>query len=440
MYSKAVYSYYPSLLHPPSLVVYWFVLLYGIPGLSIFIDDNVRNTLSARYDISGQSLGWYIVLIGITCLFVGYFLSAGNAKNHHKTLYPVPSINLLLTLYFISLGFRLLNTLVEGRGYGRNLEAWGPIGILFDNTFGYLEDTYSFVIVILIFIVFKVGHYRSLTLFIIATEILLAATTGFSTEMLFLLLAIAATLYYLRGWRLFAQHFWLLPAGLIIAVGVVPVTETLRTQTGEFDQTNPVEVFRSVERAFQESWGKGLDYGLEIASDKFIGRQTATSLGPGLVVSRTPSQIEYQGIAPFITIPFYIIPRFIWTSKPILTTGKDFCVAYYDIPETLNTACALSIFGESYTFFGIGSLVLAMLALGILFGRIFHFTVGKGKPYILLALIPTFIHIEGQFTTLFVGLLQNFLVYIFIFWLLMRLSQFHSSYIDLDQVQTKKVQ
>jgi hypothetical protein len=114
-------------------------------------------------------------------------------------------------------------------------------------------------------------------------------------------------------------------------------------------------------------------------------------------------------------IPIYIIPRFLWPDKPILSRGIWFSITYINMPATTNSSSAMTIFGEPYIYAGPGATIAAMLAFGLLLAFLYHNTLNVGLMTVYISLIPTFIDVDSQFSTQFIGIIQAFFVYTLIY-------------------------
>ncbi|NTU49860.1 MAG: hypothetical protein HGA87_03045 [Desulfobulbaceae bacterium] len=203
----------------------------------------------------------------------------------------------------------------------------------------------------------------------------------------------------------------------------VPITEGLRNPSESFDSRSLTAVLGAALRAFETSWGQGFDVGWGILTKKIMGRQAAIAHNIAIILLKAPAEIPYQGFSEFLAIPAYIIPRAIWVDKPILSRGTWFSTTYLNLPQDTVTSSVMSVFGEPYMFAGWIGTTVSLFSLGLLLAFVFVNTINRGLVPVFLSLVPTFLDIEGQFTTLVVILVQKWIVFVVIYWVLILLSR-----------------
>jgi O-antigen/teichoic acid export membrane protein len=414
----------PLLLHPLFLITAWIILSLGLPGLYGYIDDSILRSLwdTIGVDYAYASWGMMLILVGVVALWISYALGIHLFKplNFAKRLsQQQPKLTVLMVFYAISLSFQLLRIMVTGVSYGADRSNWGSFTAL-DQTIGYVEDTRYLIMAIVAIGVFQRKWSASALYPILATQLILGFTSGtmkpvFWLALVLLLCAIVARLSLRR---------LIIPAvimGLLVIL-VIPVTERWRTERGSLDVRNPAEVLQNTARAFDESWGSGVDVGWQLFTTKALSRQAILAYTPGIVMSVTPSVIPYDGPEQFLNIVSYIVPRFIWPDKPVLSKGRDYNIIYFNAPSDTISASAITIFAESYTFAGWGGTIFACLVLGLMLALIYRNTVSVGLEALLIALVPTFLDIESQYSTMIVYLVQRTPVLFGCLWLIMALS------------------
>ena len=68
---------------------------------------------------------------------------------------------------------------------------------------------------------------------------------------------------------------------------------------------------------------------------------------PAIILQRTPTQISFQNPMQLIEAPIVdLIPRAVWPSKPIMTSGYQFGQIYYGVPATNYTSFAVTPLGD----------------------------------------------------------------------------------------------
>jgi hypothetical protein len=172
----------------------------------------------------------------------------------------------------------------------------------------------------------------------------------------------------------------------------------------------------------ENTWLKGFSVGWLLFTSRTLGRQALIAYTPGVIILRTPSSLPYLGIDKFLEIPTLFIPRVLWFSKPDLNSGVWFTVNYFNIPKPYASSAAITIFGEGYMYAGGFGTMLVGIFLGFLLAFLYRNTASAGLVPVLLALVPTFIDVEGQFSGMFVALVEKWVVYIFFYWLVVIFS------------------
>ncbi len=211
----------------------------------------------------------------------------------------------------------------------------------------------------------------------------------------------------------------------ILGILIVPVAESIRVEkdAGWYDSSSTTQVVDTTARALNDTLQRGPTAAWQLFVDRTLYRQATVAYTPGIIIERTPSSIPYEGIEQFLAIPAYVIPRALWRDKPILSRGNWFAITYLNQPDFLSTSAAITVFGEGYMFSGWIGAALACLILGLLLAFLYQNTAAVGLWPIYLALVPTFVDVEGQFTGMIVALLQRIVVFTAFYWLMVRLSE-----------------
>ncbi len=141
-----------------------------------------------------------------------------------------------------------------------------------------------------------------------------------------------------------------------------------------------------------------------------------------IIRQKTPSSIAYKSWTHLIEGPAVgWIPRAIWPSKPILSTGQTFSEEYYDIPPTLLTASAITTPGYLYQHGGIIPLFIGMFIIGALM-QTFDVEINPTKDHrrllLFIPLLTTLIKFESDTTNLILSIFTLF----FVVWLVSRIS------------------
>jgi hypothetical protein len=420
-------SSYPKhrlILHTPVFITSYLIAFYGLPGLAGFFNRELVNSLAdlGVLDYVYAAFGWIVLLVGELCLWIGYRLGLSGMTATPPSERPLPSLAPTMGLWFFSIALRVFNISQEGRGFGADRQHLEGIVALFDQTIGYIE-TAHFLIIIITTLQFLRGRW-SVTIFsiIVGFELIFAFTAAFSSQVWFIAIVIAITYIYekkrIRVDLRTSLLALLLGASVLL---VIPVAETLRTMT--YSSRSIPSLLEATREAYSQSWGTSFEDSAKRIQEKFMGRQAIVAHMPGIIIKKTPNEIAYRNVNEFILTPLYILPRFIWQDKPILSRGVWFSITYLNYPSTTRSSSAMMMAGEAYMFGGWITVAIAMFSIGMLLAFVYRTTVNRGLPVATITILPAYMHIEGQFTVIFTAIVQTTLVTLFLYWLLMQLTE-----------------
>jgi hypothetical protein len=414
----------PAWLHPPVLMTGYVVFLVGLPGLFIYIYPHffVKGLLDLGYFAWGMAL----VLVGMMSLWVGYALG-WNLIGPLDTLVrlqrnPV-SVGAVLSLYVLTIFARLVRIAVQGVAYAAHV-AGTTVGGSFDQWLSYLEGTRYLVLAIVAVRVFQNRWPRGLLIAVLGVEGVYAFTSGFTKPLFWIALITLFSAGY-AGIRLRQYTRYLVLLGLA-GVLVVPISEGLRKgiQAGIIDVSSAGTALASTRNVFEMTWGQGFGVGWELFVQKVPGRFASVSYSPGLAMSRTPSYIPHLGYDEFLQIPLHVVPRVLWPEKPSLSRGQWFSANYLDMPASVKSSTAVTLFGESYLFAGWPTAILGLALLGLVLAVYFKNTAAIGLVPLYISTIPGIIDVETELSARLVSLFQGTLFTFGVYFLLVAFSRF----------------
>jgi hypothetical protein len=409
-------------LHPSLLVVVWVFMMLVVPGACAFfnVSGGEDRFIDYLYDVqkldnSDLTRGMWLVWIGCLTLCAGYSLGVRHFRPSKLAMVlGRHSIGMKTTilLYLVVLGLQLLRIAVVGIAYGADCSRWGSLESI-EGTLSYVERVDLLLVALLALKAMRGEWPLRPLLAVTAVQTLLAFTSGFMKPMIWLSVMVFACALISNYSTKFIGIIATVLVPLVIAI--VPVTQDMRKLAGQNPNRDLAVASDTALAAFQNTWGQGLDVGWGIFTDKFIDRQMGVAFMPGLIMARTPSTFPYEGFGQFFTIPAYILPRFLWPGKPIISRGVWFSITYLEDSEETRSSTGMTIFGEGYLFTGWFGTVFASVMVGLGLALLYRNTVAVGLIPIYLGLLPKFLDVETEFTTLFVGAIQQtvalFLVY-----------------------------
>ena len=320
----------------------------------------------------------------------------------------------IVGLYLVSTAARGFHLFTLGVAYGTDITAWGPLQPV-AQWIGYVEDLHFLALALLVahFTRRRTGHLWLAIAFLL--ELVLSLSSGFLTPAilpLVLCVTTAAALDRLRG-----HHVALIAAAALVMSTFVPVIAAIREdRTGAIGTSDLVRAGDAL-AAPGKYWLAGVSAG-DGVYEKFFGRQAEVAGAPGLAVMLTPDVVPYEGFERFLTLPAALIPRAFWPDKPTLSRGVWFSSTYRGLKEDTTSYSAMTIFSEGYLFYGWTGTVLAMLIVGAVLAVVRRRLDNPRLVLVYLALLPTIIQIEPEFSSYLITLVQRSLVFLVVFLLL----------------------
>jgi hypothetical protein len=405
----------PLWQHPPFLISAYVVGMVAIPGLLIFFDHQTFAPSFIQHEYVAR--GMVLVLAGVLSLWAGYLVGLARFRpfrwfRHLQDTELSPLV--LACFYGTVVGATLLRMAVIGIGYGADTSRWGAAAAL-DQWVSHLEASRLLILSLVAIHVFRGEWSRRLLITILGFEIVFAFTSGFMKPLLWIV-AVLSLSALAAGLKLRRYARYLLPLALACIL-IVPVSQGIRYSVllNGFDNGSPSAVMNSTWHVVEDTWHMGTSAQWDSFLGYVGGRLGFVAYMPGLVMSRTPSVIPHLGFERFLETPLYLLPRAIWTDKPVLSRSQWFSVNYLDMPPDTPSGTALTIFGESYLFSGWVTTVLGLFCLGLLLAVVFHNTVAAGLTTVYIAMVPGFIDIESELTTKIISMFQSFLVFMLIY-------------------------
>jgi hypothetical protein len=411
-------------LHPPFLITVWGFVALGLPGWYSFLDQTILASSSAIIDYTFGAWGMLLMVAGILCIWLGYALSAKlfSPGAFVKRLARSPiDLKVVMLFFAVTVIAQLIQIRVAGVAYGADQTEWGEATAV-QLLVGYLKDIGSLVLAILAVKVFQHEWPIWPLALVVVVQILFGFVSGFMKPIFWLgvILVLAAMVARVR----LKRFIWPMIVLVILGLLVVPVAEGLRNQAdlGQYDSRSLSEVADATGVAIQNVLSRDLQSNLEQVINRFLFRQTLVAQTPGIIILRTPSFFPYLGWEQFLAIPTYLIPRAFWPDKPELSKGNWFAITYLNEPSFTTSSAAITVFGEGYMIAGWAGTLLVCVILGFLLGFIYQKLAASGLIFVYLALVPTFMDIEGQFTGILVALIQKLVIFLIVYWVIVMLS------------------
>ncbi len=405
-------------LHPPFLITVWVLLFMCVPALYSLLRPDILMPLELiSIDPFYTILGTWLIVVGCLALWIGYGASYRIWKAPafvRRLSERQPKQGVVLILFGATVLLQMIQVVVTGIAYGADTSRLGALAP-FQQWLSYFLDLNRLVLAFVALKSFRREWPFWILVAVVVPQLAFGFISGFMKPVIWiaLILFVAALVAKVDFRRLAAPIAFFIVLGILI----VPVAEDLRSQanTGALDTADLAGVADATADSMAVAWSSGAGSNWQLTFDRTMYRNAVVASTPGIIMQKTPSLIPYQGIEKFSIIPAYVIPRALWNDKPVLTQGNWFGVTYLNQPTSSTSSSAITIFGEGYIYVGWIGTITACLTLGILLAGIYRFTASLGLWAVYIALIPTFIDAEGQFTSMFVTLVQQTVVFLAVY-------------------------
>ena len=405
----------PSWTSPPVLIAVWALAWIYLPALVALVDDNLLDELTlARGGGVVLLTGLWLTCCGLAVLSLSYRVTTLALRRPVRLVgraeHLVP-LRRAVALYLVSVAARALRLVSLGVAFGADLAAWGPLRSV-DQWIGYIEDLRFLALVLLVAHAVRrnAGYFWLGTALII--ELVMGISSGFLTPVILPIVSCVVTVAAFD--RLRSRDVALAVVAAFFLSTFVPVIAALRQdRTGTIGTADLGSVGYAL-TAPAKYWLAGVSAG-DGVYDKFFGRQAEVASAPGLVVMLTPAVVPHEGLERFLTLPAGLIPRAVWPDKPSLSRGVWFSVVFRGLPEDTTSYSAMTIFSEGYLFYGWTGTVLAMLMVGIILAVVRRCLDNSRLALVYLALAPTILQIEPEFSSYLITLTQRTLVFVAVF-------------------------
>jgi hypothetical protein len=195
---------------------------------------------------------------------------------------------------------------------------------------------------------------------------------------------------------------------LVFLIVVVPFTQAYRDaargttgSTGTLTLSEAVDTAPEVLR--QTLTGYDLVSAIPVSSAYLLERVREID-SVAIIVQRTPSQIGYIPATQLAIAPLaQLVPRAIWSGKPILASGYEFAQQYFDVPSTIYTSDAITPVGDLFRHGGWIPVVFGMFLIGCgvrLLDDVLDVGSNPHATFLVLLLFQSLVFAEEDWATL----------------------------------------
>jgi hypothetical protein len=409
----------------------WYSLwtLLGIMpfGVLAFFDQRTYLLDSPGFRVEWVPDGLPLIAIGLAGMWLGYRLGWFSLRWSAKTASTskrVPSLKAIILLYVLIWVSRIWRFTIVGAAFGAQIERLGSLSV-FAQWFAIFDKSALLLIAIVALQVFRGAWSMGYLWFFAGCEFVYGGLTGFMKPTLWLVILIFGMAQYSTGRVKRRRMIGIFALGTVLLFFIIPVTQQFRVLVAS-ENGNVLGIDRLASltiSAQHASWGLGWSNGLEMLEHKALGRQAGLTQMLSLAMHLTPSPFPYTGVGQFLSIPFYVVPRAIWPSKPELgRTGATFTATYLGQTDDTTTSNSPTLYGDLYMAGGWITVFAGMAVLGLVMALLYRkFVVASLNTgdvlYLALygALMITAADVEARFTILVVDMVQHFAVYLVVF-------------------------
>jgi hypothetical protein len=372
-----------------------------------------RSILLALVSVDVAIVSWtagYLLPIGLVlATWLRKFASPEASPNTWKAQWlPIP-------LYAVAIGARLIR-----------LHA-GRLGYLQDPTLALLSPSTTFQVLAILddfamlaillaamdaFALSRSRRARVIMVTLVVTEVGFGLITASKETVLWTV--IAPGLMYVVTKRRVPRT--LLAAFMVIAVFDFAFTSAYRKTIRNSARTTSTSLSAAAKN-FPSTLAKTLDqnpFKLSSGSGGSAAARLRQIDNVTLVIDRTPSRINYVPWTQLVVGPIEgAIPRAVWPTKPIISTGLQFSQDYYDIPPQVLTASAVTMPGDLIRHGGAMPLIVGMLVLGIIAAIVdcaFSPLADPKNAVILIPVLLVFVKSEADVVSLLLSVVPSILL------------------------------
>ncbi len=209
----------------------------------------------------------------------------------------------------------------------------------------------------------------------------------------------------------------------VFAVGFAPFIQAYRENSRNADRTlTPASAFAQAPAVLENTLAQDTSSRFGDTLD-LMSRRTRQIDSYAAVVQTTPAQFSYLPLSNYLYAPVLgLVPRAIWPSKPVISSGADFARTHFGASTGVYTSAAIPPTVDLHRHGGLLVMLTGMFLIGVavrLLDRALHPGRDLRLAVFYFPLFVQFVKGEADITSLIAGLpatlLAAFLVYRFAF-------------------------
>jgi hypothetical protein len=327
-------------------------------------------------------------------------------------------------LYAIGVTARLASTTTTGRfGYVGDVSSAFSSAGSFGGILGALSLCAPLAVSAAAFQVFREGRHeaRATLAVLFAFELAFGLAAGGKQNFVIAVLAVIIP-FCATGRRLPKAVLALI--GLIFLMVVIPFNHAYRGVARQGTVTlTPRQAFTAAPSILKQTVTEDNTLTALPNSVSYLAQRVRDIDNVAIIVQRTPSQINFRSPVQLVEDPAAgVVPRAIWSGKPIADSGYQFSQEFFDIPSTTYTSTSDTLVGGLYWYGGWIPMLAGMFVVGWAVRLLDDVIDVRSSPhgsFLVLLLFPSLVRGEYDWqsiitslpATLFVWLVAVFIIF-----------------------------
>lgn len=413
----------------------WTMLWYGVVfGITTVTWSRPQNGVPTEIVLSSVLRALWLVAAGVTAWAAGYLAGPGRLirRAGTRTLFAlrrrvtddVRSGSAPWLLYAIGVTARLASTTTTGRfGYVGDVSSAFSSAGSFGGILGALSLCAPLAVSAAAFQVFREGRHeaRATLAVLFAFELAFGLAAGGKQNFVIAVLAVIIP-FCATGRRLPKAVLALI--GLIFLMVVIPFNHAYRGVARQGTVTlTPRQAFTAAPSILKQTVTEDNTLTALPNSVSYLAQRVRDIDNVAIIVQRTPSQINFRSPVQLVEDPAAgVVPRAIWSGKPIADSGYQFSQEFFDIPSTTYTSTSDTLVGGLYWYGGWIPMLAGMFVVGWAVRLLDDVIDVRSSPhgsFLVLLLFPSLVRGEYDWqsiitslpATLFVWLVAVFIIF-----------------------------
>ncbi|WP_131802484.1 hypothetical protein [Parafrankia soli] len=263
---------------------------------------------------------------------------------------------------------------------------------------------YALIVAAIAFVQQRTAVSRTTLITLTAAQVLLGGLAGGKQSFILAVLAPAMVLaaHGRFPWKVTSV------ALAIFVVGFAPFIQAYRENSRSADYTlAPSDAFRQAPAVLENTLAQDETSRFEATID-LMSERTRQIDSFAVVVQTTPTQYAYRPLTDYLYAPVLgLVPRMIWPSKPVISSGADFARIHFGAGPGIHTSAAIPPVADLHRHGGLLVLLVGMFVIGVsvrLLDRTLHPRHDLRLAVIYFPFFIQFIKSEADITSMVAGL------------------------------------